>query len=498
MGEEEQRHALILEHAPDAVIVIDAERCILSWNRGAEDIYGFSSAEAVGRLFPDLIAPEDQVDDARAQCERLLAVAHPDNATLESLRRRKDGLLIFVSTTLRRLDAVDGAGGAVAIISDKDITRFQVQRDSKMLENRFRDLFELMPDAIVVLNATGRIVLVNSQAEALFGYPRAALVGEPAERLLPERLRAAHFAHRAAFSRHPRVRAMGIGLDLHGLRADGVEIPVDVSLSPLETSEGPLVLSAIRDATDRRRLETMLRDRNAQLAAAMNAKDRFLATISHELRTPLNAVIGFTGTLLMGLAGPLNDEQEKQLKTIRTSGRHLLSLINDLLDLARIDADKLDLALERLDCREPLEEVHAALRAQSDAKKLSMILELPAHPCVVTTDRRTVTQILTNLVGNAVKFCDRGSVRISLRDVGDGGGRRVQFVVADTGIGIKPEDMPLVFEAFSRIEADRTNREGTGLGLNISKRLAERLGGRIELASELGRGSTFTFTLPGD
>ncbi|MBA4790755.1 MAG: PAS domain S-box protein [Pseudomonadota bacterium] len=498
MGGEGRTDAFILEHAPDAVIAIDAERSILSWNRGAEDIYGFSAAEAVGRAFPDLITPEDQINDARAQCDRLLADAQHGYATIESLRRRKDGLPIFVSTTLRRLDAQDGAGNAVAIISDKDITRFQLQRDSKMLESRFRDLFELMPDAIVVLNATGRIVLVNSQAETLFGYPRAALVGEPVERLLPARLRAAHFGHRAAYSRHPRVRAMGIGLELHGLRADGVEIPVDVSLSPLETSDGSLVLSAIRDATDRRQLETMLRDKNTQLAAAMQAKDRFLATMSHELRTPLNAVIGFTGTLLMGLAGPLNEEQEKQLKTIRSSGRHLLSLINDLLDLARMDADKLDLALERVDCREPVEEVHASMRAQSDAKGLAMILELPARPCIATTDRRAVTQILTNLVGNAVKFCDRGTVRISLRDILEGSARRVQVAVMDTGVGIKPEDMGMVFDAFSRIEADRTEREGTGLGLNISKRLAERLGGGIEIMSEFGRGSTFTLTLPGD
>ncbi|WP_127090634.1 PAS domain-containing sensor histidine kinase [Aquabacter cavernae] len=498
MDGQAKAEAVILEHAPDAVIAIDAERRILSWNRGAEDIYGFSAAQAVGRNLLELTVPENRRGEARADFDALFSGTDRASCSFEGLRRRRDGLLIFVSTTVRRIPPGTDAGGMAAIVSDKDITRFRLQRDSKMLESRFRDLFELMPDAIVVLNATGRIVLVNTQAEELFGYPRGALLGEPVERLLPERLRTAHFAHRSDFSRHPRVRAMGIGLDLHGLRADGVEIPVDVSLSPLETTEGSLVLSAIRDATERRRLETMLRDRNTQLAGAMQAKDRFLATMSHELRTPLNAVIGFTGTLLMGLAGPLTEEQEKQLKTIRGSGRHLLSLINDLLDLARMDADKLDLAPERVDCREVLEEIHAALRPQSDAKNLSMILELPPARCIVTTDRRALTQILTNLAANAVKFCDRGSIRLSLRETRETDTRWVQMGVTDTGIGMKEDDVSTVFDAFSRLEAGRAAREGTGLGLHISKRLADRLGGRIEVESALGKGSVFTLSLPGD
>lgn len=498
MGEEQRTDAFILEHAPDAVIAIDAERKILSWNRGAEDVYGFSATEAVGRSLPDLTTPDDQMTEARAHLDKVICGPDEGLRSFEGLRRRKDGLLIFVTTTARRIDAPDLLEGAAAILSERDVTRSRLMRDSKMLENRFRDVFDLMPDAIVALNATGRIVLVNTQAEELFGYPRGALIGEPVERLLPERLRGAHLGHRAGYSRHPRVRAMGIGLELHGLRADGAEIPVEVSLSPLETPEGALVLSAIRDATERRQFETMLRDKNTQLAAAMQAKDRFLATMSHELRTPLNAVIGFTGTLLMGLAGPLTEEQEKQLRTIRASGRHLLSLINDLLDLARMDADKLDLCLERVNCQEVIEEVQTALRPQSDSKGLSMILEMPPSKLFITTDRRAFTQVVTNLAANAVKFCDRGSVRLSLRADADDGARSVQFSVADTGIGIRPEHMPTLFDAFSRLDIDNMQREGTGLGLHISKRLADRLGGRIEVESEFGRGSVFTLTLPGD
>ncbi|MEW6254721.1 MAG: PAS domain-containing sensor histidine kinase [Pseudomonadota bacterium] len=501
MGEQQPIDAFLLEHAADAVIAIDADRMILSWNRGAEDIYGFTAAEAVGRPLLDLTAPDDQAAETHAHLDHIFDASAGAVGSFEGLRKRKDGLLIYIASTGRRLasnPAISASAAPAVVLSDKDVTHARVSRDSKMLENRFRDVFDLMPDAIVVLNATGRIVLANKQAEDLFGYSHGVLVGEPVECLLPERLRAAHFGHRANYIRHPRVRAMGIGLELHGLRADGVEIPVDVSLSPLETPEGTLVLSAIRNATERRQFETQLRDKNAQLAAAMQAKDRFLATMSHELRTPLNAVIGFTGTLLMRLAGPLTEEQERQLRTIRTSGRHLLSLINDLLDLARMDADKLDLSMERIDCQDIIEAVMTALRPQSDSKGLSVILEMPPAQLMVWTDRRALTQIVTNIAANAVKFCDHGTVRVSLRSLPEAGSGGVAIAVADTGIGIRAEHMPTLFDAFSRLSADGAEREGTGLGLHISKRLADRLGARIEVSSTLGAGSVFTLVLPGE
>jgi signal transduction histidine kinase len=240
--------------------------------------------------------------------------------------------------------------------------------------------------------------------------------------------------------------------------------------------------------------EAVARQKNVELALANEAKDRFLASMSHELRTPLNAIIGFTGTLLMRLPGPLNAEQEKQLKTVQTGGRHLLALINDLLDLAKIEAGKVELRLEPCACQQVIEEVVSALRPLAEAKGLQFIVEMPAQPLAVRTDRRALSQIIINLASNAIKFTARGSVRIRLSSRESGATREAEIAVEDTGIGIQREDGERLFAAFAQI--DTTHRhEGTGLGLHLSQKLAELLGGRIAFHSEPGKGSTFTLTL---
>ncbi len=276
---------------------------------------------------------------------------------------------------------------------------------------------------------------------------------------------------------------------------DGREVPVSLNASIFRDTAGSVrgMFASARDIAERTRFEGRLREQTVELERANQAKDRFLASMSHELRTPLNAIIGFTGTLLMQLPGPLNEAQEQQLSTIQSSGRHLLSLINDLLDLAKVESGKLELCPEPIDLRALAEEICETLRPLADRKSLPLRIKAPKKPVVLSADRRALHQILLNLSNNAIKFTEQGVVRLEIvrRD------REVAVKVVDTGVGIKAEDMPKLFQAFEQVNGSAARRrEGTGLGLHFSRKLAEALGGDIDVESTPGKGSTFTVRIP--
>jgi signal transduction histidine kinase len=247
-------------------------------------------------------------------------------------------------------------------------------------------------------------------------------------------------------------------------------------------------------------MEQRIKLRTVELESAMEKaqvadriKSAFLATMSHELRTPLNSIIGFTGIILQGIVGPLNTEQKKQLSMVRDSAQHLLSLINDVLDISKIEAGQLQVAHAPYDLRETVAKAVESARPLAERKGIEMTWTLPPDVSAMTGDRRRVEQILLNLISNAIKFTDQGSVRIT----GEADGNEVIVNVTDTGIGIKPEDMETIFKPFRQIDSGMTRKyEGTGLGLSICKRLTDLMGGRIWATSVWGSGSTFHISLP--
>ena len=379
------------------------------------------------------------------------------------------------------------------------------------LEKRFRELLEAAPDAIMQVDSEGHIILLNRVAEDMFGYTRDELLGQPVEVLIPQELRARHAHHRAHYGQQPTTRTMGSGLVLEGIRKDGSRFPVEISLSPSASAEGLHVTAIIRDTTERRIAEESLRkvredytqrlaETNAELEIttrelerANRLKSEFLASMSHELRTPLHTIIGFSELLAEELEGPLNEKQQRFVQHIHTDSLHLLALINDVLDISKIEADRLELRLEAFDFTALVAESLASVRSLAEAKShtLETALDVPA---ALEADRLRIKQVLVNLLSNAIKFTPEGGrIRVEAR-VQD---KFVMVSVADTGVGIPAEEHDSIFDKFHQVGATTKGiREGTGLGLAITKRLVEEHGGGIWVQSQPHKGSTFSFTLP--
>jgi len=368
------------------------------------------------------------------------------------------------------------------------------------MDTTFRELFEVSPDAILEVDHEGTIRLVNEEAERLFGCPRKELIGRRVEELLPERYKGVHLTHRGHYHNNPLKRPMGSDLDLWARKADGTEIPVDIKLSPIQTDDGLRIMCVVRDITDRRRSEEQIRSlnenlerRNREVERANQLKSEFLASMSHELRTPLNAIIGFSDLLQEQSAGEVNEKQQRYLNHISHGALRLLTLINDILNLSKIDAGRMDLRLEKLLLPEDIEEVFTAVRPLAAAK--GQHLDIHVSPGIeLHADKSRVMQILENLLSNAVKFTPVGG---SITVEAHADGTLLRLAVRDTGIGIPPDEIETIFETFHQAAATTKGiREGTGLGLAITKRLVELHRGRIWVESEVGQGSRFSVEMP--
>ena len=367
---------------------------------------------------------------------------------------------------------------------------------STLSSDLVRSALDSAPDAMLLVDAEGLIIFANRQVSALFGYSPEEVRGQPVELLMPQKFRQRHLMHRATFAAEHRTRPMGVGLDLYARRKDGSEFPVEISLSPIEDSGAQVVAAAIRDVTDRKRVQQeLIHAREAADAAretahrANQAKSRFLATASHDLRQPLQSLALLNGALKRLQHHP--DALEvlaHQDQAIDAMSR----LLNALLDISKLESGAIkpqptDFTLDNL-FRE-LEREYAGMAASK-----GLLLQVCAAPIAIHSDPALLGQILRNLLSNAVKYTRTGSVRLS----GSSSPGGVRIEVADTGIGIPSDQLQFIYDEFFQVGVPtNSSRNGYGLGLSIVQRLVRLMDLQLEVQSELGKGSIFVLTVPG-
>lgn len=522
----------LIENALEPVLGWDWDGRITFWNRAAQRLYGYSRDDALGRTSHELLRTRVH-GQGGAVMDRLAA----DGAFEGELRQRtRDGREIVVETRMVRVMRDDGS--AYVIEANRDVTarteaQAAMQQLNAELESRVRERTDALSrnnellaasrarlasivdsamDAIVTLDHRQQIVLFNAAAERMFGLSAAQALGQPLERLIPPRFRGGHPAHVDGFDARGdsaavrSMRSTPSGGELLGLRADGTEFPVEASISRTDVNGDKLFTVILRDITERSRAEeAAVRLRIAEEQAVIAQRDsrmksEFLASMSHELRTPLNSILGFTDLLLMKGAGPLTPDQEKKLRHIHAGGSRQLSLIGDLLDLARIEAGRFPVSIAQVVCTDVIQKVVRGLQPAVASKGLQLTADVPGSIEAVRSDAVVLAKIVRLLADNAVKFTEAGRVTLSVHQHREGAGVLVTGIsVSDTGPGIRPEDQDKLFLAFIQGDGASTRQHGgLGLGLHLSNKLAGLIGAQIEFRSEFGQGSVFTLRLAQD
>ncbi len=435
-----------------------------------------------------------------------LAVATPENEILSSLTSLKTKLLLITIAILLFYVTL-----MYFIVRSKIILREQRKRETVLeslseSEARYKALFEQNPAPTFIYDRLSlRILAVNGAFLENYGYSNEEIknmqltdlyVGEQKKKIA-ELIPSLHgfrnvgeWIHQKKNGSLINIIACSNDLEYNGQQAR-IAVITDITEQIIAEEKVFLINTELEKRVAERTAELAIAKERAE--SADNLKSAFLATMSHELRTPLNSIIGFTGILLKGMAGPLNDEQRKQLGMAKGSAQHLLELINDVLDISKIEADELVVTPEKFDFKEMLEKVVSAVQPLAEKKNLMLQLKISDKVKEIYSDKRRTHQIFLNLINNAIKFTDNGYVRIESEAIDS----TIITRVSDSGIGIKKEDMSRLFKPFSQIGTGLTrNHEGTGLGLSICQKLTEKLNGTITVESEFGTGSTFTVTLP--
>ena len=478
---EELNRKLIMDNARVAIATdaaglgfwsLDVATGTLQWDAQMFRLYGYSPEERQepSTLWAASLHPED-----RARCEQTVAAALEREPSFDMEFR-----VLHPDGTVRHLRgaaqiARDAEGSAIRMFGvNFDITEL------KHAAEQFRLAIEAAPIGMLLMSDTGSIVLVNAQIESLFGYTRAELLGRQIEALVPERYRPRHPEFRKDFFAAPKARPMGAGRDLYGLRKDGSEVPIEIGLNPLHTSEGNFVLSSIIDLTQRREMDRMRND--------------FISTVSHELRTPLTSISGSLGLLQIGALGPLTDRAAAMVQIAHKNSARLIRIINDILDIGKLEAGELTLQMIMVPMAELLRQSIEANSGYADKYGVHFRFQDESGGEQVIADPDRLVQVMTNLLSNASKFSPPGAdVYIRVRPHATA----LRVEVEDIGPGIPESFRGRIFEKFARADASATRHvEGTGLGLSIARKLIESMHGNIGFSTMVDHGTTFYFELP--
>jgi PAS domain S-box-containing protein len=479
----EERFRNLAETANDAIVSADSRGNVVYFNRAAERMFLHSAGEVVGQPLT-ILMPEKFREAHRKGLDRYLRTgeAHVLGSTLELAGLRKDGSEFPLQLTLSGWRTREGMFFTGLL---RDMT------EPKKAEQKFKSLLESAPDAIVIVDTAGRITLVNSQTERVFGYPRSELLGQRVESLIPERYRGQHLQDRTKYALNPCIRPMGLGLELFGLRKDGTEFPVEISLSPLKTDQGTYVIGGIRDVTERKKAESQIRKLNRELEEALTKSEKLASTgrmataLAHEINSPLDSLVNVL--YLLRSSANLSDRDKQLLGLAQVEVQRITTITRQTLAPHREVRSPVVTNVTEL-----LDDVCSMFRQRMEATGIGVVRDFRSDGRVLVYPGE-IRQVFTNLIANAIDAMPKGG-RLQLQVSSQRSG--VEINIVDSGCGIDREHFDKVFEPFFTTKGEK----GTGVGLWVTKRIIEQLGGTIDVSgtTEAGQsGTKFRITLPG-
>ncbi|HWW60077.1 MAG TPA: PAS domain S-box protein, partial [Thermoanaerobaculia bacterium] len=489
LSQMEGRYRGLLEAAPDAMVVVDAEGDIVLLNAQAEKQFGYRRDELLGQavknIIPEGFAERLIADGTRNAAE---ALAQQIGMGIELLGRRSDGSEFPIELMLSPLASTEGILVTAAI---RNISvRKAAERHLAQMEGRYRGLLEAAPDAMVVVNADGEIVILNVRAEEQFGYHRDELVGQPVTNIIPEGFAERLIADGTRSAAEALAQQIGTGIELSALRKDGSRFPIEIMLSPLASADAILVTAAIRDITVRKAAETHLAEKVDELNRSNEELGQFAYIASHDLQEPLRMVASYTQLLSRRYKGKLDSDADEFIAFAVDGASRMQRLIQDLLAYSRIGTQ----GAEMLEISSETALEQALINLGGTIGETGAAVTHDVLPAVLA-DETQLIQLFQNLVGNGIKYQSAGVPEIHVSALRAGGGKWT-FSVKDNGLGIDPKYFDRIFGMFQRLHK-REEFAGTGIGLALCKKIVERHGGNISVESQPGLGSTFRFDLSG-